>query len=94
MTTFWILWIFNALVALVPVYFFFVGLGDGSITSRNIGMWAIILLIVALILGGTMFLKTQNQLTIAKGILIVTAIPGVLALLYMLIVMTSKTRWN
>lgn len=94
MTTFWILWIFNALVALVPVYFFFVGLGDGSITSRNIGMWAIILLIVALILGGTMFLKSQNQLTIAKGILIVTAIPGVLALLYMLIVMTSKTRWN
>jgi hypothetical protein len=94
MTTFWILWIFNALMALVPIYFFFVGLGDGSISSRNIGLWFIILLIVVAVVGGSMLLKAANQLALAKALLIIAAIPGVLAILYFLIVLIGKPRWN
>ena len=94
MVTFWILWIFNALIALVPVYFFFIGLGDGSITSRNIGYWFLILLVVAVVIGGSLLLKANNQMGLAKGLLIVAAIPGILAVLYFVIVLTSKTRWN
>ncbi len=94
MTTFWILWIFNALMALIPVYFFFIGIGDGSITSRNIGLWMIILLIVAVVVGGSLLLKSANQMGLAKALLIVAAIPGLLAILYFAVVITSKTRWN
>ena len=94
MTLFWILWIFNALMALVPVYFFFVGLADGSITSRNIGLWGLILLVVVAILIGSWWLQAHNQLGWAKGLLIFAAVPGVLVLLYFIIVMTSKPRWN
>jgi hypothetical protein len=94
MTFFWILWIFNAIMSLIPLYFFFIGLGDGTITSKNIGMWLIILLVVAAVLGGSYLLKAANQLSLAKVLLIVAAIPGLLAVLYFLIVFTTKPRWN
>ncbi|MBK9981697.1 MAG: osmoprotectant transporter permease [Saprospiraceae bacterium] len=94
MTTFWILWIFNALMCLIPVYYFFIGLGDGTITSRNIGLWFLILLVVAIILVGSFLLKTANQMALAKVILMIAAIPGILALLYFIIVFTSKPNWR
>jgi hypothetical protein len=94
MAFFWILWSFNALMSLVPVYFFFVGLNDGSITSRNIGLWGIIILMVAAVLFGTLWLMGHNQISLAKIILILAAIPGIFVLLYFLIVFTSKARWN
>ena len=94
MTTFWILWAFNALVALVPIYFFFVGLGDGTVSSRNIHYWLIIMLIVAAVIGGTLYLKSVNQLPAAKVILILAAIPGLLALAYFAIILIGKPRWN
>ena len=94
MALFWILWSFNALMSLVPIYFFFVGLSDGSITSRNIGLWSIIMLIVAGVLFGSLWLKAHNQLPLAKVLLILAAVPGIFVLLYFLIVFTSKARWN
>ena len=94
MTTFWILWIFNALVALVPLYFFFIGLGDGTITSRNIHYWFMILLIVAVVIGGSLLLKSNNNLGLAKTLLTIAAIPGILAVLYFAIILIGKPRWN
>ena len=94
MAFFWILWAFIALMSLVPIYFFFVGLADGSITSKNIGLWGLILLIVGGVLFGTLWLKGHDHLSLARIILIVAAIPGLFVLLYFLIVITSKTKWN
>lgn len=94
MVLFWILWIFTALMSLVPIYFFFIGLADGSITSRNVGLWSIILIIIAFVLFGTLWLKGHEHLPLAKVILILAAIPGIFVLLYFLIVFTSKARWN
>ncbi|HZV44562.1 MAG TPA: osmoprotectant transporter permease [Saprospiraceae bacterium] len=94
MTFFWILWAFSALMSLIPIYFFFVGLADGSITSKNMGLWALILLIVAAVLVGTLWLKGTEHLGLAKIILILAAIPGLFTLLYFLIVITSKAKWN
>lgn len=94
MAFFWILWAFIALMSLVPIYFFFVGLADGSITSKNLGLWGIILLVVGAVLIGTLWLKGHDHLGLARIILIVAAIPGVFVLLYFLIVITSKAKWN
>lgn len=94
MKIFWILWIFNAIMSLVPIYYFFVGLADGSITSRNITLWMVILLIVAGVLAGSMMLKNSDHLPLAKGILIVAAIPGIIAVIFMLAVLIGKPRWN
>jgi hypothetical protein len=94
MAFFWILWSFCALMSLVPIYFFFVGLADGSITKRNFGLWSIILVVVAGVLLGSLWLKGSGHLGIAKTLLILAAVPGIFVLLYFLIVITSKARWN
>jgi hypothetical protein len=36
---FWMLWGWDALIASVFVYFFLVGLADGSVSSFNAGLW-------------------------------------------------------
>ena len=91
---FWVLWIFNAVMALIPIYFFIEGLGDGTVSSDNIGIWIILLLVVVVILGGSYWLKTTNHLTAAKVILWVATIPAVLAIIFFLTIMLSDTRWN
>ena len=94
MTTFWILWIFNALIALIPIYFFFVGLADGTVSSRNLGMWLILMLVVAVVLIVPFLLKAAHQMGLAKGLMIVAAIPGLLAVLYFIVVMTMNPDWK
>jgi hypothetical protein len=94
MTTFWILWSFNALMALVPIYFFFVGLNDGSVSSSNMGLWMLILLAVVVVIGGSLWLRAANQMPLARGLLIVAAIPGVIAIIFFAIILITKPRWN
>ena len=94
MNTFWILWSFNALMALVPLYFFFVGLADGSISSSNMIYWVLILLVVAVVVGGTLWLRSMNLLPLAKGILMVATVPGVIAIIFFAIVLIGKPKWN
>lgn len=94
MNGFRILWGFNALMSLIPVSFFFIGLSDGSIDGDNIGIWMLILAVVGLILGGTYWLKTKNQLILAKIILIISSIPSLIAILYMGMIIFGDVRWN
>jgi uncharacterized membrane protein YhaH (DUF805 family) len=94
MTLYWILWIFTAIMSVVPVYFFFVGLKDGSITRRNFVLWLLILIIIAAVLVGSGWLKDHERLGMAKGLLALAAIPGVLVLLYFIVVIIGKPKWN
>ncbi|HUR30717.1 MAG TPA: hypothetical protein VMZ69_04750 [Saprospiraceae bacterium] len=94
MTTFWVLWTFNALMALIPIYFFFVGLGDGSISASNMIYWVLILLVVAVVVGGTLWLRSMNLMPLARGILYVAAVPGIFALIFFGIVLIGKPKWN
>ena len=94
MTLFTILWYFTAIMSVVPVYFFFIGLKDGSITTRNIVLWLIILLIIAGVLVGSNWLRDHDRLSMAKWLLALAAIPGALVLLYFIVVMIGKPRWN
>jgi len=94
MITFWILWIFNALMALIPVYFFFEGLGDGTIDAGNMGIWMGILAVVGLLLGGTYWLKAKGQVLAAKVILWLSTVPCLLVILYFAIAIFGNARWN
>ena len=94
MTLFWILWGFIALMSLVPVYFFFIGLKDGSITIRNLSLWLLILLLIGAVLFGSIWLKDHDRQPMATGLLIFGSIPGLLVLLYFLVAIFGKPRWN
>lgn len=94
MTFFWFLWGFDALIALVVLYFFFIGLTDGSVSSFNMGIWLILLLALAAVMGGSLLLKSYGHLGLAKGVLAILAIPGFLYLLFLLLMLITKPRWN
>ena len=91
---FWSLWGFDALIAAVVVYFFIVGVGDGSITSRNILLWFGLLGFVGLILWGGWWFYAHHRYLPANTVLWILALPGLFFLLYLLIVIIGKPRWN
>lgn len=94
MKLFWTLWIMDALAALIVLYFFFIGLADGTVSSRNAGLWLVMLLALAGVLGGSYYFFSHGQLRIAYIILSLIAIPVVLMLLFALFMVFGNVRWN
>lgn len=84
--------IFDALMAIVPVYFFLTGLTNGSITVRNGGLWALILLMIAGVLFGSHWAWHHDYQGLAKAILIAASIPGWILLLYLSVIFMGKVR--
>ncbi len=91
---FWILWGIDALVASGFLYFFFVGVTDGSVSSFNITLWLGILGFFAALIGGTLWLKLTNHPGIGICILAVPAIVAFLTALLFLVIILSNPRWN
>ncbi|NBB18909.1 osmoprotectant transporter permease [Runella sp. CRIBMP] len=94
MTLFWVLWGIDAVISLVVLYFFFIGLVDGSVSSFNMGLWVMILLGIGAIMLGSLWLKSNDYLRIAKIVLGILAVPGLLYALFMLMIIITKPRWN
>ena len=91
---FWCLWGFDAIIAIVVLYFFFIGLADGSVSSFNSRLWMGLLAVVAGVLLGSLWLKSANNLLAAKSVLCILAVPGFLYLLFILVMLTNKKPWN
>lgn len=89
-----VLWWFDALVAAVVICFFLIGLADGSVSSFNAGLWTVILLVLAAVLFGSRALRAAGHARTATGLLMVLAIPGVVAVLFMVLLLTTNPRWN
>ncbi len=94
MTFFWVLWWFDAFVALIALYFFFIGLGDGSVSSFNGGLWAVLLLGLAVILFGSQWLRAHGHPGLAMLLLAVLAVPAFFYLLIIAISVFGGGRWN
>ena len=94
MTFFKILWGTDAIAAIVMLYFFVAGLADGSVSSRNMGLWLIILAVLTAILAGSLWLRSHGQPALAKAILLILAIPALLYFLFILLMVISRPKWN
>lgn len=94
MILFWVFWGIDAIVALIALYFFFIGLTDGSVSSFNIGMWLVLLVALAAVLLGSLALKAADNLTLAKILTGLLAIPALLFFLFFVVVIASGERWN
>jgi hypothetical protein len=94
------MWFFGLLlaidvaVALVVLYFFFIGLADGSVSSFNITLWLALLAGVAAILGGGWALNAKGQRGAAIGVLAILALPGFLFGMFVLAAVILQPRWN
>ncbi len=84
----------DALAALIIGYFFVAGLADGSISSFNIELWIVILLVVVAIVSGGILLRKAAKPALANIVLVILAIPTVLYGIFILAVVITGTQWN
>lgn len=86
--------VIDALAAAIIVYFFFVGLADGSVSSFNAGLWAAILAGIAAVLGGGWYLKMIGHRGVASAVLAILAVPALLYGLFILLIVVTQPNWH
>jgi hypothetical protein len=89
-----ILFVFDALLALVILYFFVIGMADGSVSADNMSLWLGILMGLAVVLGGGWILTARRQRAAAIVLLMILAMPGFLYGLFILAIVIFQPRWN
>lgn len=85
---------FDGLVAAVIVYFFMLGLIDGSVSSFNAGLWTTILAGLLVVVGGGVALHRARRTVLGSLLLMVLAVPGLLYVLFVLMLLIVNPRWN
>jgi hypothetical protein len=91
---FWFLWGIDALIAAVILYFFFLGLADGSVSMFNIGLWLAILAALSGVIGGSLWLRSAGRRSAATVVLLILAVPGLLFALLFIVLLITNPRWN
>ena len=91
---FWFLWSIDAVIAAVALYFFFSLAGHGRIGSFNILPWLVILAILAAVLGGSIWLRSVGQRTVAIVLLLLLAMPGALYVLFFLLLLITHPTFH
>ena len=84
----------DAAVAAVVLYFFVIGLADGSVSSFNAGLWMAILAGVAGVLAGGLLLNANGRRGAATAVLAILAVPGLAFGLFVLLLVVLQPRWN
>lgn len=80
--------------AAVALVFFAIGLGDGSISSFNLGLWLMLLVAVGGSVVGGLRLRAAGRVGAALLALSFTAVPALVGALFMLVLLIAPPRWN
>jgi hypothetical protein len=91
---FWIPWGVAVAVTGVAVCFFLVGLADGSVSSFNAGLWTLLLLGTVGVTAGSLMLKKRGRPGLGALLALALALPGVLAGLFLLMILITQPKWN
>ena len=92
--SFWIFWGADAIAAAIAIYFFFVGLGDGSVSSFNAGIWTVLLAGLAAVVGGSLWLRAANHPKLAQALVTALGVPAIGIGLFFLVMILANPRWN
>jgi hypothetical protein len=84
----------DALVALVFVWFFLEGLGDGTVSAANGLLWFGTLAGLAAVLGGGIALRRAGHAGWAKLLLLLPALPALGFAIFLLLFILSGARWQ
>jgi len=84
----------DALIVTIAVGFFLIGLGDGSVSSDNIGLWIGILAGLGAFFGGGLWLRRLGHRRLGTLLLLVLAVPGLLYGVFIVVLLVSDTPWN
>ena len=84
----------GSIALLIALYFFGVGLADGSVSSFNIVLWVGLLGgLLAIVVGGWL-LNTRGHRGAAIFLLALLTVPAILAALFFLLIVILQPRWN
>lgn len=86
--------IVSVLAAGVALYFFLVGLQDGTVSSFNMTLWMGLLAVVLGVPAGGYALHACKHPWASIVVLSVTALPAFLYLLFILAMLIFQPRWN
>lgn len=89
-----ILLIIDAAAALILYGFFLIGLGDGSVSGENMGLWLLILCGVTALLAGGWISRAKGRPGVATALLLPPAIPAALYGFFLLLILILQPRWN
>jgi hypothetical protein len=78
----------------IALFFFLAGLADGSVSSFNMGIWIALLAALAVLLLGSLWLKAIGRPGLGTMLLLVLAVPTALYALFLLVAITSGSKWN
>ena len=84
----------SGLTWLVLLVFFVIGIGDGSITSFNLTLWLALLGLGGISIWSGYALRRKGRTGLALAALSITALPGLLAALFLLLLLVMQPRWN
>ena len=91
---FWFPWSVSALVAATFVVFFFIGLADGSVSSFNGLLWIATLAVVGGCVGASWALRSRGKQLPAILLAWMLAVPGLFAILMIVLMVVLQPRWN
>jgi len=74
--------------------FFIIGIGDGTVSSFNLGLWLALLAAMGISLWAGHTLRARGKFGLAVAALAVTAVPGIAGALFILILLVTQPRWN
>jgi hypothetical protein len=94
MVLYWILLGIDAAAALVALFFFFIGLADGSVSSFNAGIWLALLGGIGAVIGGGIALNASGRRRTAWAVLSVLAVPAFLSGLLILALIVLQPNWR
>jgi hypothetical protein len=89
-----ILFIVNAIAAVILYGFFFIGIGDGSVSEFNMGLWLLILIAFTAIPAIGWVLRAKGRPGLATIVLLPAAIPCALYGIFVLLIIILQPRWN
>ena len=92
--TFWIPWSIDLVVAVIAIFFFLLGLVDGSVSSFNMALWLLILCALAVIVGGSLALRSAGRTRVAIALVTLLAVPSALVGLFFLALLVIPVRGN
>jgi len=94
MTFFRILWGIDIVLALIAVAVFLIGLGDGTVSSVNLGLWGMVLGGFVIVVFGSRALTRSGRTRLGAVLAAIPAIPGVLYGLLLAAAVIGGVRWN
>ncbi|MBN8427261.1 MAG: hypothetical protein J0L65_07325 [Xanthomonadales bacterium] len=84
----------SSLTTLVALGFFLLGLADGTVSEFNIVLWVALLGVLSLSVFGGWLLFRRSRWVLALLVLSLSALPGLLAALFLGMLWLSNPHWQ